>query len=161
MIVCRAASLGVVMAILSLVCTGAGCSTVGSFPATTNSTTSLSRANFRVIEGNVRGQDTGLALFGFIPIVSPSYSNAMSNLRSKVPIAGKAAAMANVTQDNSTVYLILFSLPRITVTADVIEFLPEGPTTAAAGPPAAPDPVLSPMIVEPDGGAPSKTGDLP
>ncbi len=109
-----------------------GCTNAGSFPATTSSHTELSRANFRVLEGNVRGSDTGFSLLGLIPIVSPSYGNAMSNLRSKVPVTGRAAALANVTQDASNLYLILFSLPRVTVTADVIEFLPDTQGQAAA-----------------------------
>src|SRR5438128_9833145 len=124
-----------VTAALALLAAG-GCSNIGTFPASTTSQTTLSRANFRVIEGNVRGRDTGFALLGIIPIVSPSYSNAMSDLRSKVPVSGRAAALANVTRDHSSLYLILFSLPRITVTADVIEFLPE--SDAPARPPEAP-----------------------
>ena len=38
---------------------------------------------------------------------------------------GKSTALANVAQDKSTVYLILFSIPKITVTADIIEFIDE------------------------------------
>jgi hypothetical protein len=31
-------------------------------------------------------------------------------------------ALANQTEDRSSLYLILFSIPRVTITADVIEF---------------------------------------
>jgi hypothetical protein len=40
----------------------------------------------------------------------------------KEPLTGKAIALANEMDDRSTTYLILFSFPAVTVTADVIEF---------------------------------------
>jgi len=108
-----------------LAATLVACSNAGKLPPITNSQTSLTRANFRVLEGNVRGSDFGFSLLGFIPIVPASYGNAMSHLRAKVPAGGRSVALANVTQDASTIYLVLFSVPRVTVTADVIEFLPD------------------------------------
>jgi hypothetical protein len=35
---------------------------------------------------------------------------------------GKAIALANQTEDESCIYLILFSIPRVTISADVIEY---------------------------------------
>ncbi len=104
----------------------AGCTTsVGQFPAAAGTQTSLSQANFRVIQANARGTSTGFKLFGLIPVLAPSYGAAMSDLRSRLPITGRAAALANVTQDRSSTFFLLFSLPRVVITADVIEFLPE------------------------------------
>jgi hypothetical protein len=38
-------------------------------------------------------------------------------------MTGKSLALANATEDRSSLYLVLFSIPRISVTADVIEFI--------------------------------------
>jgi hypothetical protein len=37
--------------------------------------------------------------------------------------AGAAVALTNELEDKSTLYLILFSVPKLTLTADVIEFV--------------------------------------
>jgi predicted component of type VI protein secretion system len=118
----------------------------------------LSRANFRVVQSNARGQDTGFNLLGFIPIVTPGYGDAMSDLRSAVPMSGRATALANVTEDTSTIYLILFSLPRINITADVIEFIPDEkpPVQPAAAPVAAE--TLALAVVEPVAMKPAADG---
>jgi hypothetical protein len=42
---------------------------------------------------------------------------------------GRAVSLTNVTQERQTLYLVLFSLPKIVVRADVIEFLAEQPTS--------------------------------
>ena len=116
----------------------AGCGGTKLLPSPTTSQTSLTRANFRVLRGNVKGSDYGFKLFGFIPIVSPSYGDAMGQVRSAMPTSGRSTALANVTQDSSTIYLLLFSIPSVQVTADVIEFIPEGQADAATAPEAAP-----------------------
>jgi len=38
------------------------------------------------------------------------------------PLKGRAVALSNEMEDRSVLYLILFSVPKLTVTADVIEF---------------------------------------
>jgi len=38
------------------------------------------------------------------------------------PLTGRAVALANQLEDRSTFYLILFSIPKVTITADAIEF---------------------------------------
>lgn len=112
--------------IVGLLCLGlAGCASVGSMPHLTGTTTDLGSRNYRVVKSSVRGSDSGFSFLGMIPIVSPSYANAMADLHKKVSMEGKAMAFANVAQDRSSVYLILFSVPTITITADVVEFLEE------------------------------------
>ena len=85
--------------------------------------TELKGKNFRVVKTNVRGESQGFALLGFISIVPPSYADAMAILHESANMECKAAALANVTQEFSSLYLILFSIPTITVSADVVEFL--------------------------------------
>ncbi|MFA5410286.1 MAG: DUF6567 family protein [Candidatus Omnitrophota bacterium] len=102
-----------------------GCASVGSMPHVMGTQTDLSKSNYKVIKSGAQGIDTGFTLLGIFPIVSPSYANAMADLHTKVEMEGKSAALANVTQDMSNIYLILFSIPKLIITADVIEFIPE------------------------------------
>ncbi|MCK5083393.1 MAG: hypothetical protein KAR31_10840 [Candidatus Omnitrophica bacterium] len=99
-----------------------GCASVGTMPHTTGTQTDLSRSNFKVIGSAIQGVDTGFFLFGIIPIKSPSYANAMADLHNNIDMNDKAAALVNVAQDKSNFYLFLFSTPKITITADVVEF---------------------------------------
>ena len=87
----------------------------------------LSGKNYRLIEGGARGVSHGFALLGIIPLASPHFADAKHDLYASVhePLTGKAVALANEMDDRSTVYLILFSIPTLTVTADVIEFTGE------------------------------------
>ena len=67
---------------------------------------------------------SGFYLLGFIPIVSPTYSAAKRSLYQSVgeTLTGRSVALANQTEDRSALYLILFSVPRVTITADMVEF---------------------------------------
>jgi len=113
-------------ALLFIVAVVAGCVTsAGTYPHGSDTRVDLSKGNYRVLKSNVRGTSTGFVLFGILPLARPSYANAMGDLRSEAQMEGKATALANVTRDESDIYLILFSLPKITVTADVIEFIKE------------------------------------
>lgn len=98
-----------------------GCS-AGVLPHGSGTTTDLTKNNFRVLRANAVGKDSGFYLFGIIPFYSPTYSDAMRDLYKGVRVEGKATALANVSQDKSYLYLVLFSIPKITVTADIIEF---------------------------------------
>ncbi len=101
----------------------AGCVTSsGEFPGQSDSRVDLSKANFRVLKAGAVGTSYGFKLLGIFPLAAPHYSTAMQDLRSQAPMEGRAAAVANVTQDNSSLYLILFSIPKITVSGDIIEF---------------------------------------
>ena len=97
----------------------AGCMTVGGIP---KSDTCLTEKNYRVVETNVRGEDTGFRLLGLISFEEPSHSDAMRNIHEQVNMQGKSMALANVTNDLSVGYFILFSIPRLTISADLIEF---------------------------------------
>jgi hypothetical protein len=102
-----------------------GCSSVGNERGGSTSTSvSFNRNNYQIIQANAIGHSYGFWMLGIVPIVSPTYSAAKTRLyRSvSVPLTGKAVALANQTWDRSNIYLILFSIPRITITADVIQF---------------------------------------
>ena len=92
----------------------------------------LMENNFRIIETNVIGKSRGFKLFGFITFKSASHTKAMSRLYEKAQVEpGHPQALANVVRESSSTYLILFSLPKVTIRADLIEFT--GGTEEEAG----------------------------
>jgi hypothetical protein len=96
-----------------------GCTTGGVAPTGVK----LERANFRVLKANARGDDYGFRLLGIIPIIQPSWGDAVEKLKEGVDSEGRAVSLANVTQQKRNIYLIAFSIPKVTVQADVVEFL--------------------------------------
>ena len=91
--------------------------------------------NYRVLQTNVVAKSGGFKLLGFITIKSPSYVKAVSRLYAKAQVEeGQPQAFANVVYETGGMNLILFSLPRIRVRADLVEFtgLPGEPPSEAA-----------------------------
>lgn len=116
----RALAAFLVLLVMSLI---VGCTSTGTFPQTSGTQVDLGRKNFRVVKANAVGKSSGFKLFGFIPFTSPTYTEAMSDLyRAAGLTEGRAQTLTNVTQENSTLYLVLFSIPKLTIRADVIEF---------------------------------------
>ena len=102
----------------------AGCAGRGPLPLASGTRVELARKNYRLIRPNVTGRSSGFYFLGVIPIIPPRYTDAMSDLYSKAGLSkGKAQALVNVVQEKSTIYLILFSIPRLTIRADVVEFI--------------------------------------
>jgi hypothetical protein len=107
----------------------ASCSSTGSLPQSTGTAVSLQGNNYKVVKAGAKGESNGFYLLGIIPIVSPNYADAKADLyyTSGELMEGRSIALANQTEDRSTLYLILFSVPRITITADIIEFTGASP----------------------------------
>lgn len=95
-----------------------------SVPRNPETSVSLNRNNYKVIKAAARGQSSGFYLLGLIPIVTPNYASAKADLYDGIgqSLEGRSVALANQTQDRSTFYLFLFSVPTISITADVVEF---------------------------------------
>jgi hypothetical protein len=102
----------------------AGCASTGQMQQSTGTQIQLTKNNYKVIKAGAKGESSGFYLFGFIPIVSPNYADAKSNLYVNFgkSLEGKPVALANQTEDKSFMYLILFSIPKVTITADIVEF---------------------------------------
>ena len=115
---------------LGLILSGCQSYSNGSMPQSTATSVSLQENNYKVVKAGATGQSTGFYLLGILPIVQPNFAEAKSSLYQSIgqPLEGRSVALANQTQDSSSLYLILFSLPKIVVTADVVEF-----THAASG----------------------------
>lgn len=107
-----------------------GCSSNGSFQQSTGTEVSLKANNYKIIKAGATGTSRGFYLLGIIPIVSPSYAEAKADLYKSAgqSLEGRSIALANQTQDKSLLYLILFSMPKVTFTADIVEFQPESPS---------------------------------
>jgi len=103
---------------------GCAFSKVDARAQSTATAVALSGKNYRMIQPGARGQSYGFRLLGIIPLSNPHFASARQDLYSSVkePLTGKAVALANQMEDKSTLYLILFSVPKVTITADVIEF---------------------------------------
>lgn len=102
-----------------------GCASKGEFRGqSTGTQVSLAGSNYKVIKAGATGQSSGFKLLGIIPLASPNYGEAKDALYKSVgePLTGRSVALANQTEDRSSVYLLLFSVPKVTITADVVEF---------------------------------------
>ena len=121
-------------ACLTLISLGSGCSSVGDMRGGgTGTDVQLNQKNYRIIRAGAIGHSYGFSLLGIVPFDSPTASDAKADLYRSVgeDLTGKAVALANQTEDHSSLYLILFSIPRITYTADVIEFIDQPAQSAA------------------------------
>jgi len=109
-----------------------GCATHGdgSYRSDNVTDTILSEGNYEVVKPGAEGTSKGFKLLG-IPLVRPSHASARSDLYEDVeqPLTGRAIALTNQREEPSTLNFLLFQIPRIKVSADVIEFKEE---TAAA-----------------------------
>jgi len=90
----------------------------------TNTSVTLSKNNYKIVKAGAKGESKGFYILGFIPIVSTNYAEAKADLykSTKENLEGRSIALANQTFDQSTLYLILFSIPKLTITADIVEF---------------------------------------
>lgn len=109
-----------------------GCATEGpsSFSQSSVSTAGMIKSNYRVLRSNLRGESYGFRFLMFIPIVSPSMADAKQEMydqlrREGIKLEGRAIALANATVDRSGIYFLIGSIPRVILTADVIEFIDE------------------------------------
>jgi hypothetical protein len=103
-----------------------GCGTERSFGPRME----LNQSNYTLIKGGAIGKSYGFRLFGFIPIVSPTVATAKQRLYKSVneDLSGRTVTLANQVENLSVTYLILFSIPKETLTADVIELKGNSPS---------------------------------
>ena len=87
----------------------------GRMENTTGTLVGLNQNNYKVIKPGASGESMGFK-FCFIPIVPEN-------------LAGRSVALANQTEDISGLNLIVFQIPRLTLTADVVEFNADGSKT--------------------------------
>ena len=117
-------SITVIIALGALTGLLSGCASQGEFKHSSDTQVSLTGNNYKVIKPGAKGESAGFRLLGIIPFASPNYADAKADLYKSVgePLIGRPVALANETEDRSSLYLILFSIPKVTITADVVEF---------------------------------------
>ena len=82
-----------------------------------------------MIKAGAVGRSYGFRfLLGIIPITAPSTAAAREDLYNSLgqPVTGKSVALVNVVEDRSTTWLLLFSVPKVVITGDVVEFANDG-----------------------------------
>lgn len=85
----------------------------------------LQQKNFVIVKSNVMGQSKGFSLLGLITLVPAPFTKAMARLNAQADLQkGTSRALANLIMEKDSTYLILFSIPRTAIRADVIEFTP-------------------------------------
>jgi hypothetical protein len=87
-------------------------------------TVNLSRKNFKIVKANALGHSVGFSFLGIFSLKSPGYEEAFTYLYQSANVSnGKSQALINVMHEQTSTYFILFALHKITVRADVIEFI--------------------------------------
>ena len=90
----------------------------------TDTRVNLSRKNFKIVKANALGHSAGFSFLGLFNLISPSNEEAFTQLYRSIDVPnGKAQTLVNVMHEQTSTYFILFALPKITVRADVIEFI--------------------------------------
>jgi hypothetical protein len=136
------------MTIVAMATMLAACSSPRTMDHGTATQVNLDHANYHVIKTGAVGSSSGFWLL-FLPLAGRSYAEAKANLYRSVgtPLEGRSIALANETEDSSFFSLLLFSIPTLTLTADVIEFSdaaprPHPPTAFNEAPVPQPDDVI-------------------
>lgn len=117
--------------LMAIVLFSYGCSASrGSMTQSTGTGVSLKENNYKVVKAGAKGESSGFYFLGFIPIVSPTYADAKESLYKSVDqnLEGRSVALANQTEDRAWRYFLLFALPKLTITADIVEFNKESST---------------------------------
>jgi hypothetical protein len=134
-------SLFALLGLVALVsgCAGAAATQLGStFSAMNPSASSLNihnqtelkltEGNFSVVKTNVVGEARGFALLGFITLVPARFETAMGRFYGKAEMqSGRPQTLGNLVVEKTSAYWILFSIPRVSVRADLLEFTPDRP----------------------------------
>lgn len=86
-------------------------------------TVQLDQANYRVLATQVKGESIGFHLFGLLPLARATKLDAVTDLYKHCgDLRNRATAVVNVRKEENGTNFILFTRPKVEVTADVIEF---------------------------------------
>ena len=110
---------------LSSLLTGAG--PAASTEVHTQTDVKLQEGNFVLIRTNAVGISKGFKLLGFITLRPATLTQAMDQLYADAQAQhGRPQTLVHLVVEHSGIYVILFSIPQVSVRADLIEFLPVG-----------------------------------
>ncbi len=89
---------------------------------------SIDRTDCKLICGRVSGVSKGFRLLGFIPFAHPSETTALENMyenarKRGVSLEGESVAFANTSVESTSNYYILWSVPTIKTSGDVVQYV--------------------------------------
>jgi hypothetical protein len=143
-----------IIALLGITVLATGCASMATLPSTFGSLNpnsssleihnqtelKLTEGNFMVVKTNVMGQSRGFSLLGIITMVPARFQTAMDRLYVKAEMeTGKPQTLGNVIMEKTSAYWILFSIPRVSVRADLVEFTPNRAMIVLPHPPPPPE----------------------
>ncbi|MFO1500908.1 MAG: DUF6567 family protein [Verrucomicrobiota bacterium] len=104
--------------------TGGG-APAGSLDIRSQTTITLQEGNFITLRTNVVGRSKGFKLLGFITLRPATLDEAMGQLYMDAQAQhNRPQTLANLIVEHSGIYVILFSIPKVTARADLVEFVP-------------------------------------
>ena len=118
-------SMAAALTVAVLITSGCASSRVENNMPSTQTQVTLTHGNYKMVKAGAEGRSYGFRfLLGIIPITAPSTAAARADLYSSLgqSVNGRSVALINTTEDRSTTWLLLFSVPKIILTGDVVEF---------------------------------------
>ena len=100
---------------------------VGAPPAQVQTQTrvELTQADFVLVKTNVVGRSRGFSLLGLITIVPATVTKAMHQFYGEAEmVTGRPQTSAHLMIEHSSSYYILFGIPQVDVSADIVQFAP-------------------------------------
>lgn len=87
----------------------------------------LHKRSYQVLKSNVQGESYGFYFLVF-PIIEPQLATAKQEMyqqveKAGIKLEGHAYFLANTTEEYGGFNLLIFSIPRLTITADFMEFV--------------------------------------
>jgi len=112
-----------------------GCASWGQMNQSTGTQVQLNSNNYKVIKAGAMGVNRGWNFLCLIPFATPNIADAKVDLYQNIgqKLEGKSVALANLTEDKSFMVLILFSITKVTISADIVEFLDESKNQNSQG----------------------------
>ncbi len=98
----------------------------------------IDRTDCKLLCGRVSGESKGFMLLGFIPFAYPSETTALENMYENartrgVKLEGDSVAFANTSVENRSNYYILWSIPTIKTSGDVVQYIDKVSSTDKKG----------------------------
>ena len=130
--------LAMVLAVLSTGCVGLPIQSdhTPSIQMHEETSVGLNSDNFILVKPNVVGESEGFSLFGIILMYPPTLDKAMGRMYAAAAMpAGRPQTVSHLIIETSSTYWVLFSIPKVQVRADVVEFVPKKLPEGAPPPP--------------------------
>lgn len=122
-------SVAAALAVAALITSGCSSTRVDNNMPSTQTQVTLTHGNYKMVKAGAEGRSYGFRfLLGIIPITAPSTAAARADLYNSLgqSVNGRSVALINTTEDRSTTWLLLFSIPKVVLTGDVVEFAQDG-----------------------------------